>query len=155
VSFIVWIVDCGLEIVRRRELAARVGTLYHHSLRDFVVQDSAPEARDLQSTTHNPQSPAMSIDKSLKRKGGMTKQRCVLTRAERIAKMMENGRWADGQSPFGLPKTRVQKIVLKKKAKKEAVEGGEAGAAGATPGAAGATPAAAATPAAKAPAAKK
>jgi small basic protein (TIGR04137 family) len=55
----------------------------------------------------------MSIDKSLKRKGGMTRQRCVLTRAERIAKMMENGKFADGQSPFGLPKTRVQKIVLK------------------------------------------
>ena len=86
----------------------------------------------------------MSIDKSLKRKGGMARQRSVLTRAERIAKMMENGKWADGQSPFGLPKTRVQKIVLKKKAKKEAGEG-EAAAAGATP-AAGA--AAAAKPAA-------
>ena len=94
----------------------------------------------------------MSIDKSLKRKGSMARQRCVLTRAERIAKMMENGKWADGQSPFGLPKTRVQKIVLKKKVKKEAVEG-EAGAAGATPGAAPAA-GAAATPAAK-PAGKK
>jgi small basic protein (TIGR04137 family) len=95
----------------------------------------------------------MSIDKSLKRKGGMAKNRCVLTRAERIAKMMENGRWSDGQSPFGLPKTRVQKIVLKKKVKKEATEGGDAAAAGATPGAA-APAAAAATPAAKAPAKK-
>ncbi len=87
----------------------------------------------------------MSIDKSLKRKGGMTRQRCVLTRAERIAKMMENGKWVDGQSPFGLAKTRVQKIVLKKKVKKEAAEG-EAGAA-ATPGAA--APAAGAAAAAK------
>ena len=76
----------------------------------------------------------MSIDKSLKRKGGMTRQRCVLTRAERILKMMENGKFSDNQSPFGLPKTRVQKIVLKKKPKKEAVEGGEAAAAGAAPG---------------------
>jgi small basic protein (TIGR04137 family) len=84
----------------------------------------------------------MSIDKSLKRKGGMSRSRCVLTRAERIAKMIENGKWGDGASPFGLPKTRVQKIVLKKKAKKEAAEG-EAGAAAAAPGAA-ATPAAAA-----------
>ncbi|HSQ56345.1 MAG TPA: small basic protein [Gemmata sp.] len=90
----------------------------------------------------------MSIDKSLKRKGGMTRQRCVLTRAERIAKMMENGKWVEGQSPFGLPKTRVQKIVLKKKVKKEAAEGAEAGAAGAA-----AAPGAAATPAAAAPAA--
>ena len=86
----------------------------------------------------------MSIDKSLKRKGGMTRQRCVLTRAERITKMMENGKWADGQSPFGLPKTRVQKIVLKKKAKKEAAEGDAAAAPGAATPAAGAPAAAAA-----------
>jgi small basic protein (TIGR04137 family) len=89
----------------------------------------------------------MSIDKSLKRKGGMTRTRCVLTRAERITKMLEDGKYPDGRSPFGLPKTRVTKIVLKKKPKKEAAaEGGEAAAAGA------ATPAAA-TPAA--PAAKE
>ncbi len=65
----------------------------------------------------------MSIDKSLKRKGGMSKQRCVLTRAERIAKMMENGKFGADTSPFGLPKTRVQKVTLKKKVKKEAAEG--------------------------------
>ena len=96
----------------------------------------------------------MSIDKSLKRKGGMSKQRCVLTRAERIAKMLENGQFGTDRSPYGLPKTRVQKVVLKKKVKKEATEG-EAGAAGATPGATPAAGAAAATPAAKAPAPKK
>jgi small basic protein (TIGR04137 family) len=97
----------------------------------------------------------MSIDKSLKRKAGLSRQRCVLTRAERIAKMLENGRFGDGQSPYGLPKTRVQKVVLKKKVKKEAVEGAE-GAPGATAGAtpAAAAPAGAATPAAKAPAKK-
>jgi len=88
----------------------------------------------------------MSIDKSLKRKGGLTKQRCVLTRAERIAKMMENGAFGD-RSPYGLPKTRVAKVVLKKKVKKEAAEGESA--AGATPAAG-----AAATPAAKPPAKK-
>jgi small basic protein (TIGR04137 family) len=93
----------------------------------------------------------MSIDKSLKRKGGMTRARCVLTRAERIAKMIENGKWTDDSSPFGLAKTRVQKIVLKKKAKKEATEGGDAAAAAAAPGAA-APAAAAAKPA---PGAKK
>jgi small basic protein (TIGR04137 family) len=85
----------------------------------------------------------MSIDKSLKRKGGMVRQRSVLTRGERILKMMEDGRWVDGRSPLGLPKVRVQKVVLKKKAKKEAVEG-EAAAAGAAPGAAPAAGAAAA-----------
>ncbi len=65
----------------------------------------------------------MSIDKSLKRKGGMTRIRCVMKRTERIAKMMEDGKWLDGQSPFGLPKTRVVKVALKKKPKKEAGEG--------------------------------
>lgn len=65
----------------------------------------------------------MSIDKSLKRKGAMTQTRCVLTRAERIAKMIENGQWTPGRSPYGLPKTRVQKVVIKKKSKKEAAEG--------------------------------
>jgi small basic protein (TIGR04137 family) len=87
----------------------------------------------------------MSIDKSLKRKGGMAANRCVMKRTERILKMMEDGKWTDATSPFGIPKTRVQKVVLKKKAKAEKVEG-EAGAA-AAPGAA--TPAAGAAPAAK------
>lgn len=82
----------------------------------------------------------MSIDKSLKRKGTMAGTRCVLTRAERIAKMVENGTFKDGSSPYGLPKTRVQKVVLKKKAKKEAAEGDAAAApaAGAKPAAGGA-----------------
>jgi small basic protein (TIGR04137 family) len=62
----------------------------------------------------------MSIDKSLKRKAGGTRNRCVLTRVERILKMKEDGKFADGRSPFGLPKTRVQKIALRKKVKKEA-----------------------------------
>lgn len=86
----------------------------------------------------------MSIDKSLKRKGGMSRARCVLTRTERITKMMEDGKWTEGGSPFGLPKTRVQKIVLKKKAKKEAGEGDAAAATpgAAAPAAAGAKPAA-------------
>jgi len=82
----------------------------------------------------------MSIDKSLKRKGGMVRTRCVLKRSERILKMLENGSFADGRSPFGLPKTRVQKIVVKKKAKADkAAEGAEGAAAtpaaGAKPGA--------------------
>ncbi len=62
----------------------------------------------------------MSIDKSLKRKGGMNRTRSVMTRAERIGKMMENGTYQADQSPFGIPKTRVIKVVLRKKAKKEA-----------------------------------
>ncbi|MBN9119954.1 MAG: small basic protein [Planctomycetes bacterium] len=83
----------------------------------------------------------MSIDKSLKRKGGMAKTRCVLTRTERIAKMLENGQFGTDRSPYGLPKTRVQKVVLKKKAKKEAGEGEAAGAAAPAAGAAAKAPA--------------
>jgi small basic protein (TIGR04137 family) len=71
----------------------------------------------------------MSIDKSLKRKGAMARTRCVMKRSERILKMMENGTFQDGRSPYGLPKTRVQKVVLKKKVKKEATEGAEGAAA--------------------------
>ena len=65
----------------------------------------------------------MSIDKSLRRKSTGARNRCVLTRVERILKMQEAGTFAADQSPFGIPKTRVQKIVLKKKVKKEAAEG--------------------------------
>jgi small basic protein (TIGR04137 family) len=68
----------------------------------------------------------MSIDKSLKRKTGGNRNRCVLTRVERVLKLKEDGKWNDSLSPFGLAKTRVQKVILKKKAKKE--EGDEAAA---------------------------
>jgi len=64
----------------------------------------------------------MSIDKSLKRKGGMKRTRCVMKRTERIAKMVEDGKWTDDRSPFGLPKTRVQKVATGKKAKKKEKE---------------------------------
>lgn len=90
----------------------------------------------------------MSIDKSLKRKGGMTRTRCVLKRSERILKMLENGAFPEGRSPFGLPKTRVQKIVIKKKPKAEKAAEGAEGAA-AAPGAAATPAAGAAAPAAK------
>ena len=69
----------------------------------------------------------MSIDKSLKRRSGGSSNRSVLTRAERIKKLQENEKWVDGRSPFGLPKVRVVKIVLKK-AKKEKTEDADAAA---------------------------
>ncbi|MGL6074339.1 MAG: small basic protein [Fimbriiglobus sp.] len=69
----------------------------------------------------------MSIDKSLRTKSGGGTNRSVIKRTERILKMMEDGKWVEGRSPFGLPKTRVQKIVLKKK--KEAKAEGDAPAA--------------------------
>lgn len=60
----------------------------------------------------------MSIDKTLKSQLGLSRSRNVLGRGERIAKLMEEDRWVEGQSPVGLPKVRVQKAVTGKKAKK-------------------------------------
>ena len=65
----------------------------------------------------------MSIDKSLKRRSGMGRTRCVMKRSERIAKMLEDGKFPADRSPYGLPKTRVVKVALKKKAKVEKAEG--------------------------------
>ena len=63
---------------------------------------------------HNPNPEfAMSIDKSLKRKAGGNRNRCVLTRVERVMKLKEDGKWNDNISPFGLAKTRVQKRVIR------------------------------------------
>ena len=92
----------------------------------------------------------MAIDKSLRRKGRLVRSRNVMTREERIDQMKRDETWIAGRSPLGLPKTRVVKIVTKKKkkAKDEKAEEGAvapaAGAAGAAkPGAkAGAKPAA-------------
>lgn len=63
----------------------------------------------------------MTIDKSLKVKSGMSRQRNVLTRAERLEKLQEADRWSEGDGVLGMPKVRVMKIALrkKKKAKKE------------------------------------
>jgi small basic protein (TIGR04137 family) len=94
----------------------------------------------------------MSIDKSLKRRSAGSANRSVLTRAERIKKLQDAEKWTEGRSPFGLPKVRVQKIVLKKakKAEKaaEGAEGAPAEGAAAPAAAPGATPAAAKAPAA-------
>ena len=72
----------------------------------------------------------MSIDKSLRRKNSLARARNVLTRDERIAQMKKDDKWVDGRNPFGLPKTKVAKLVVKKKAKKEdkAAEGADAAA---------------------------
>ncbi|MCA9167005.1 MAG: small basic protein [Planctomycetales bacterium] len=59
----------------------------------------------------------MTIDKSLKVRRGALSNRNVLTRDERIAKLLENDRWQEGDPILGLPKVRVQKISLKKKKK--------------------------------------
>lgn len=70
----------------------------------------------------------MPIDKSLKVKAGSMRNRNVLTRAERLEKLLELERWSEGDPVLGLPKVRVQKISLKKKKKtKKKDEDEEAG----------------------------
>jgi len=56
----------------------------------------------------------MSIDKSLRRKNSLQRSRNVLTRGERIKVMTDEDRWPEGRSPYGLPKVKVIKIVVKK-----------------------------------------
>jgi small basic protein (TIGR04137 family) len=99
----------------------------------------------------------MTIDKSLKVKAGAIKNRNVLTRAERVGKLLEADRWKEGDKVLGLPKVRVMKLALKKKKKAKAEEGAEGAAAPAAGGAAAKPAAGAAKPAAGAakPAAKK
>ena len=56
----------------------------------------------------------MSVHKSLKLKDTHQRSRNVLTRVERIAVMKERGKWKEGQSIYGLPKTRVSLLPKKK-----------------------------------------
>ena len=65
----------------------------------------------------------MTIDKSLRVKRGATRNRSVLTRVERIARLTEADAWKEGDSPLGLPKVRVRKLTMKKKKKKKEEEG--------------------------------
>jgi small basic protein (TIGR04137 family) len=99
----------------------------------------------------------MSIDRSLKVKGALSRHRNVLSRAERLEMLKEQERWNEGGSVLGLPKVAHRKSAAGKKEKVEKVaEGAETAAA--APGAAAAAPAAGAkapaAAAAKAPAAK-
>ena len=98
----------------------------------------------------------MSMDKSLKATSQLTRQRSVLTRAERIAQLVKEERWSDTSRPLGLPKIKVVQAIIKKakKAKEEAaVEGapaeGVAAAPAAAPAAGAKVPAGKAAPAAK------
>ena len=64
----------------------------------------------------------MTIDKSLKIKAGASKTRNVLTRAERLTKLIDEDRWKEGDSAYGIPKVRVVKLALKKKKKAKVEE---------------------------------
>ena len=65
----------------------------------------------------------MSIDRTLRLHGGLLRTRSVLTRAERIASLMDEGKFdPDADSPLGLPKVRVRHSRAGTKTKKAAEE---------------------------------
>ncbi len=59
----------------------------------------------------------MSIDRSLKIKGALSRHRNVLSRAERIEQLKEEERWSDGDSIMGLPKVAHRKSHAGRKEK--------------------------------------
>jgi small basic protein (TIGR04137 family) len=74
----------------------------------------------------------MSIDRSLKTAGNLSRHRNVLTRDERIARLAAGGKFDEkGDDPLGLPKVGNRKVVAagKTKKKKTEEEGDEAAAA--------------------------
>ena len=73
----------------------------------------------------------MSLDRTLKLDGGLTGSRSVLSRAERIARLSEEGKFdPEKDNPLGLPKVKVRHSRAGSKPKKEAAteEEAEAGA---------------------------
>jgi small basic protein (TIGR04137 family) len=53
----------------------------------------------------------MSIDKSLKKGGGLTRARNVLTRPERLAVLQEDERWTPTTGVYNLPKTKFRRLA--------------------------------------------
>lgn len=58
----------------------------------------------------------MSVHSSLATRGVFGGARNVLRRAERFARLLNEGRISTDRSPFGLPKVRVVRVKPKKKA---------------------------------------
>jgi small basic protein (TIGR04137 family) len=53
----------------------------------------------------------MSLDKSLKKGGSLARARNVLTRAERLAVLQEDDRWAPTAGVLNLPKTKFRRLA--------------------------------------------
>lgn len=53
----------------------------------------------------------MTMDKSLKKGGGLVRARNVLTRAERLALLQEDERWKPADGVFNLPKTKFRPLA--------------------------------------------
>ncbi len=77
----------------------------------------------------------MSLDRTLKTHGGLMRTRSVLSRAERIERLIEEGKFdPEADSPMGLPKLKVRQSRAGKKAKKAEEEPEEAAAEAAAEG---------------------
>jgi small basic protein (TIGR04137 family) len=61
----------------------------------------------------------MSLHKSLVTSGKLGRTRNVLTRAERIERLKEEGRFVEGDVVYGLPKVRTIAVSIGKKKKKK------------------------------------
>ena len=61
----------------------------------------------------------MSVDRSLKTSNALKRHRNVLSRAERLEQLTEDGRWDETQDVTGLPKVGHRKVSVAKKKKKE------------------------------------
>ena len=71
----------------------------------------------------------MSIDRSLKTAGNLSRHRNVLTRDERITKLAASGQFNEkADDPLGLPKVGNRKVVTGGKTKKKKTEEEEAAA---------------------------
>ena len=53
----------------------------------------------------------MSIDKSLKKGGGLARARNVLTRPERLAILQEDRGWTEATGVYNLPKTKFRRLL--------------------------------------------
>ena len=105
-------------------VVAKVGLKPARTLRIKVDSRISPSPIFAVSVSGSP----MTIDKSLKVRSGMIRNRNVLTRAERITKLLEADRWKEGDPVLGIPKTRVVKVSLKKKKKVKKEEAAKANA---------------------------
>jgi small basic protein (TIGR04137 family) len=80
----------------------------------------------------------MSLHKSLVSKATLKRHRNVLSRAERVKRMMDEETWQEGRSVFSLPKVKIRRIKAggkQKKVEKAAEAGAEGAAAEAAPAA--------------------
>jgi small basic protein (TIGR04137 family) len=70
----------------------------------------------------------MSLDRSLKTAGSLIKHRNVLTRAERVAKLAEAGKFdLSSDNPVGIPKVLNRRVAAGGKKKKKEAPAEEAG----------------------------